>query len=294
MKRISVILSLLIFVITAGLFAPRLAAANAPARIVSLAPAATEILYDLGLGDKVVAVTKYCSWPPEAKSKQMPAEMLHVNMESIVAMKPDLVVISNMNEHLKPRIEALGLPLVVVNQDDFGRICDSMIRVGKACGIEGRAVSRVAELKGEVKKLTDSAGKSDKRVLIVVGRDIADTSFKRVYVAGKRSFYENLLKESGVRNAFESDAPYAQIAREGLLRLNPDFIIELIGEHGMTNIKTSEVFTQWEKLSGLKAVRNGSVAVIRGDFTFRAGPRYPRVLSVFQSILRGKVREIQE
>jgi iron complex transport system substrate-binding protein len=176
------------------LFAPRLAEA-VPARIVSLAPAATEILYDLGLGDKVVAVTKYCGWPPEAKPKQMMSDMLHVNMESLVAMRPDLVVISNMNEHIKPRIEALGLPLVVVNQDDFDRICDSMIRVGKACGIETRARARVAELRGEVKKLADSAGKSGKRVLILVGRDVNDTSFKRIYVAGKLSFYENLLTE---------------------------------------------------------------------------------------------------
>jgi ABC-type Fe3+-hydroxamate transport system substrate-binding protein len=79
-----------------------------------------------------------------------------------------------------------------------------------------------------------------------------------------------------------------------MLRLNPDFIIELVGEHGMTNMKTGDIFDQWKKLDGLKAVKNGNVAVIRGDFTFRAGPRYPRVLSAFQSILRGKVREIQE
>ncbi|GHV32616.1 hypothetical protein FACS1894167_15610 [Synergistales bacterium] len=210
------------------------------------------------------------------------------------ALRPDLVVISNMNATLKSRIEALGIPVVIVYQDDFAQICESIIKVGKACGIEARANSRVAELKGEVKKLSASADKSGKRVLIVVGGDFTDTSFKKVYVAGPRSFYENLLKESGARNAFEKDVPYAQIAREGLLRLDPDFIIELIGEHGDTNITTGEIFGQWEKLSILKAVKNGNVAVIRGSFTFRAGPRYPLVLSAFQSVLRGQVREIQE
>jgi ABC-type Fe3+-hydroxamate transport system substrate-binding protein len=85
-----------------------------------------------------------------------------------------------------------------------------------------------------------------------------------------------------------------QIAREGLLRLNPDFIIELVGEHGMANVKTDEIFAQWKTLGGLKAVKKGNVAVIREDFTFRAGPRYPLILDAFQSVLRGSVREIRE
>jgi iron complex transport system substrate-binding protein len=292
LKPLAVFLS--VFIIFAPFFAPRLAEAEFPRRIVSLSPAATEILYDLGLGDKVVAVTKYCDWPPEAVPKQIMPNILHANMESLIAMRPDLVVVSNMNAAVKPRVEALGFPVTVVCQEDFAQICGSIIQVGKVCGIEARANARVAELKDEVKKLAASAGKSDKRVLIVVGGDFTDTSFKKLYVAGPRSFYGDLLRESGVRNAFETDVPYAQIAREGLLRLDPDFIIELIGEHGPTDVKTCEIFDQWKKLGSLKAVKNGSVAVIRGSFIFRAGPRYPLALSAFQSILRGNVREIEE
>ncbi|MDR1470889.1 MAG: ABC transporter substrate-binding protein, partial [Synergistaceae bacterium] len=92
-------------------------AAASPQRILSLAPAATEILFDLGLGDKVIGVTEYCAWPPEAKSKTNVGDMMHVNMEVLVSMNPDIVFISSMNAHIGKQVEALGYPVVVVGQD---------------------------------------------------------------------------------------------------------------------------------------------------------------------------------
>ena len=80
----------------------------APERILSITPAGTEILYALGLGDRVVGVTKYCTWPPEVSSKPRIGDMMHVNMEWVVGMRPDLIVISDMNETLKPSLESLG------------------------------------------------------------------------------------------------------------------------------------------------------------------------------------------
>jgi iron complex transport system substrate-binding protein len=264
-----------------------------PKRILSLSPAATEILFDLGLGDNVVGVTEYCSWPPEVKSKTNVGDMMHVNMEVVVSLMPNLVLISNMNEHIKPQIEALGYPVTVVYQDDFGQICESMTRVGEACGISGAAKKRVSELRRAVKDFSVRARRSPQpRVLVVVGRDVGDSSFKKIYVAGELSFYQDLLAESGAKNAFEGRVPYAAISMEGLLRLDPDIIIELIGEHGMTNVGTPEIMSQWRGLSDVRAASLGNVAVIRGDFSFRAGPRYPLILESFASVIHDGIREI--
>jgi iron complex transport system substrate-binding protein len=271
------------------------AMAAEPLRILSLAPAATEIIFDLGLGDSVIGVTEYCSWPPEAKSKTNVGDMMHVNMEVVLSMNPDLVVISNMNEHEKKQLEALGCKVAVVYQDDFGQICDSMLRVGEACGVPDAAEKRVEELRGAVRTLSAGLPRGgDRRVLIVVGRDTDDSSFKKVYVAGARSFYEELLDDAGAVNAFSSDFPYAGISTEGLLRLDPDIIIELVGEHGMTGVDTGTILAQWENMGDLRAARDGSVAVIRGDFTLRAGPRYPLILESFARIIYEGVREIKE
>ncbi|MDR1482189.1 MAG: helical backbone metal receptor [Synergistaceae bacterium] len=279
--------------------AAAIGAINPPERILSLAPAATEIIFDLGLGDKVVGVTEYCTWPPEALSKTDVGDMMRVNMESVISMAPDLVLLSNMNEHLRRQIEILGFPTVVVYQDDFARICDSMLKVGEACGIADRAKERVEELRRSVLEISERArlgrGEGPKtRVLVVVGRDVGDDSFKRIYVAGPRSFYNDLLNEAGTANAFEEDLPYASISLEGLLRLDPDLIIELVGEHGMTGVDSRSILDQWKNLSDLRAAREGDVAVIRGDFTLRAGPRYPLILESFGKTIHEGVREIVE
>jgi iron complex transport system substrate-binding protein len=264
-------------------------------RILSLAPAATEILFDLGLGERVVGVTEYCSWPPEAGQKTNIGDMMHVNMEVVASLKPDLVLLSNMNEPLRDRIEAFGIPVIIVYQDDFAQICDSMLRVGVVCGIADIAERRVKELRKEARDLSAKETSSEKkRVLIVVGRDAEDTSFKGMYVAGPRSFYENLLAEAGTVNAFTRNVPYANISREGLMRIDPDIIIELVGEHGMTNVDSNSILAQWSKLTDVRAAREGRVGVIRGDFTLRAGPRYPRILEAFSKIIDGGVREINE
>jgi iron complex transport system substrate-binding protein len=128
----------------------------------------------------------------------------------------------------------------------------------------------------------------------VVGRDIDDTTFKKVYIAGPRSFYNDLLTRSAATNAYTDDLPYASVSQEGLLRMDPDLIIELVGEHGMTNVDTESIFAQWKKIKDLRAAQSGNVAVIRGDFTFRAGPRYPLILEAFKRAINGGAREIRE
>lgn len=271
--------------------------ADAPGRIVSITPAGTEILFDLGLGDRVAAVTKYCTWPPEAREKPQLGDMMSVSLESLAVLSPDLVVISNMNETLRSQAEKMGYATVSVNQDNFSEICASMLRVGEACGVPETASKRVAGLRESVREISGAAEKSaaTPRVLVCVGRDPADTAMKSLYVAGARSFYEDLLEAAGAKNAFERGVPYAQISMEGLLRTDPDIVLELIGESGMeVTMTTGKILEPWEKITGLRAARDGNIAVIRGDFVLRAGPRYPKALGAFIRAIHGGEREINE
>jgi iron complex transport system substrate-binding protein len=271
--------------------------ADEPRRILSISPASTEIAYDLGLGERIVGVTSYCTWPPEARGKMNIGDMMHANMEVVASLRPDLVLLSNMNEHLRKPIEALGFPVEVVYQDDFDQICESMLRVGSACGIEDAARRRVEELRESARKISARVrrdGGARPRVMVVVGRDMGDSSFKRVYVAGPKSFYETLITEAGASNVVTQPSPYVNITREGLIRLDPDIVIELIGEHGMSNIATPEIMAQWKSLDMLRAARVGGVAIIRGDFAMRAGPRYPKLLDAFAKVINDGVREVTE
>ena len=75
------------------------------------------------------------------------------------------------------------------------------------------------------------------------------------------------------------------------MRLDPDVIIELIGEHGM-EVPTGSVVSQWEAVPDLRAAQEGRISIIRGDFTFRAGPRYPLILDAFIKVIRDGAREV--
>jgi iron complex transport system substrate-binding protein len=212
-------------------------------------------------------------------------------------MNPDLVLLSNMNEHLKANIEDMGYKTVVVYQDDFEQICKSMRDVGDACGVPEEADKKVRELRESVLSMSEAVSDDDgssPRVLVVVGRDPKDYDLKKVYVAGAGSFYNDLINESGAANAFDQDVPYSQMSREGLLRVDPDVIIDLIGEHGGSDVPVGEILAQWGVIEDLRAAREGNVAIIKGDFTLRPGPRYPLILGAFIRAIRGGEREITE
>jgi iron complex transport system substrate-binding protein len=208
-------------------------------------------------------------------------------------MMPDLVVVSDMNAQVGEQVGALGYPVVTVYQDDFEQICDSMLRVGRACGVEEAAKARIAELRDAVREKTISPVGTPPRVLVVVGRDPSEEDLRKIYVAGRGSFYDDLITRAGAVNAYAQDVAYAQMSREGLLRVNPDVVIELIGESGMeAEVSAARLISQWEAASDLRAAREGKVSVIKGDFTLRAGPRYPQILDAFIQVVRDGVREI--
>jgi iron complex transport system substrate-binding protein len=233
------------------------------ARILSITPAGTEILYELGLGGRVVGVTKYCNWPPEASLKPSLGDMMHVNLEVAAGFSPDLVLVSNMNEQVGEQMRSLGYPVVTVYQDNFEEICESMLRVGRACGVEETAELRVSEIREAVRKISLAPPENGEvRVLVAVGRDPSDSELKKIHVAGRGSFYDDLIKRSGAVNAYAEDAAYAQISREGLLRTDPDVIIELIGENGMD--APSGIMSQWMAIKDLRASAEGRVSIIKG------------------------------
>jgi len=258
-----------------------------PERILSIAPAGTEILFELGLGGRIIGVTRYCTWPPEARTIFNLGGMLHVSIETVMGLRPDLVLVSNMNIQIGERLEALGFRVVAVNQDSFEEICASILRVGRESGVEETAELRVAELRNLVREKTLPMGAEPPRVLVVVGRDPSE-NLRRLYIAGQMAFYNDLLTKAGAVNAYGHNVPYAHITLEGLLRLDPDVIIELVGGHGTTNPAASA----WgEAESGVRAAREGRVFLIEGDFAFRPGPRYPEILGAFIEAIHGAARE---
>ncbi|MEW5720955.1 MAG: helical backbone metal receptor, partial [Chloroflexota bacterium] len=108
---------------------------GAPTRIVSLAPSNTEVLYALGLGDRVVGVTQYCDYPPEAKQKPNIGGFSKIDLERVVGLNPDLVLATNIhNKTVVPELEKRGLTVVVVEPKNVDDVLAKITFVGKITG----------------------------------------------------------------------------------------------------------------------------------------------------------------
>ena len=113
--------------------------ASAADRIVSLAPNFTEILYAIGAGDKVLAVSDYCQYPDEARTKPRVGGPFNLNYERLVALGPDLVVLPLSLAGASEKVSSLGLPVLALANEKVGEVIASIERLGEVTGETGRA-----------------------------------------------------------------------------------------------------------------------------------------------------------
>src|SRR5215469_4688178 len=145
-----------------------------PHRLISLAPSVTEILFALGLGDRVVGVTTYCDYPPETATVEKVGDTQRPNLEKIIALKPDLVMISTASqlEEFVGNLERLGVPVYVNNPTDLGSLLDSIQRLGEVAGVPESAAALVAGLSSRINEVHSKvAGLRRPRVLLVVSTE---------------------------------------------------------------------------------------------------------------------------
>ena len=201
-----------------------------PQRIVSLAPSLTETLFALGVGDRVVGVTRYCAHPPEARQLALVGGHLDPSYEAIVALEPDLVVAIPSSEPSERRLRSLGVRVLMVDQHDVPAILASVAVLAEACGVadRGAALRRSMEDRLDAVALAVAA-EVRPRVVVVVGHEIGAGAVRSVWAAGPDTFYDGVLEIAGGRNAVEGGVVrYPELSREGLAALDPDVVVDVV------------------------------------------------------------------
>ncbi len=260
-------------------------------RIISLAPNITETLFALGLGDRIVGVTRFCKYPPEALEKEKVGGFLDPNYEKIIELKPDLVIMLPEHEHIQKYINELGLKSIVVHNRSIGEILNTITIIGSICNSEKSASELLSKIESLMKTIEDKTeGKKQPRVLFSIGRTLGSSSLKEVYVAGKNTFFDELITYAGGVNAFEgNDIAYPEISREGLLYLNPDVIIDMVPVSGENNPDVSLIAKDWDCVPDINAVKNNRVYVLNNDYSFIPGPRFILLLEDLARILHPEI-----
>jgi len=248
-------------------------------RIVSLSPSITECLFALGLGERVVGVTDYCDYPPEALAKSKVGGYYDLNYEAIVALRPDLVVcLPEHAEHVGD-LARLDVPHLTVDHRQVATILESLTTLGHACGAPDRAEALVQEIRQRMRVVQDHATDGPRpRVLVCVGRNTGSATIDDVYVAGHRGFYDEMISLAGGINAYQGSLAFPMVTGEGLLRLQPEIIIDLVADLQEKGLTEAEVLQQWDSFAELPAVQQKRVFLFTEDFVVIPGPRFIQIL----------------
>jgi iron complex transport system substrate-binding protein len=244
------------------------AMAQTPARIISLAPNLTEILYDLELGERVIAVSRYCNYPPAVKAKPKIGGMSNPSLEAIVVMRPEMVVLTDDGNPraIERRLRQLGVRTHVFRAKRLNDLPREIRALGTALDVYGLADQRAGRIESVIRRYAEkaqsSAGHTPQKVLFVVQPD-------PLLVAGPGTAIDDVLKLLGLQNiAADAKTQYPRYSLEEVIRQSPDIIF--IGKaHDAVMAQSRRLLS---KLSRVDAVRLGRVYYI-GDPLFRLGPR---------------------
>ncbi len=241
-----------------------------PERIVSVAPATTEILFALGLGDKVVGVSEYCNYPEEAKKKAKVGTFTAPNVEAIVARKPDLVLMTGgVQAETLEKMKSLGLTVFAVNARTFDETLQDIKKVGQITGTEAEADRITKDMRERAEKVSKevsalaASGTAKPRVFCELGYE------NGIWTAGSTSVISDLIKRAGGVNVGDgSEGDYYEFSLEKLLAENPS--VYLVGSGSMA--QPGDVGKR-PGFEGIDAVKNGRVYVFNEDLVYRTGPR---------------------
>jgi iron complex transport system substrate-binding protein len=236
-----------------------------PQRIVSTAPSNTEILFALGLGERVIGVTEYCDYPEEAKEKEKIGGFSTVDIEMTAALNPDLILASEKTgiENIE-KLEELGMTVVVLQPENVDGVLHDIRLVGKITGEEARAEELAGDMENRIKNVQENTkGLEKPEVFYVVWHD-------PMMSAGSGTFISDLIDMAGGTNIAHDMEGYKAMSLEVVVERDPDIIITPtgMGEQPIYDFVVAE-----ERLFDVSAVKNGRVHTIDQNIVNRAGPR---------------------
>jgi len=267
--------------------------AQPPQRIVSTAPSITELLYALGLGDRVVGVDRFSRYPPESLRKAKIGDYVNPNLETIASLRPDLVIIPTNPVKLAERLAVLRLKVLELDQESIAKLYESFRIVGQATGATAQAAKLESTVRGQLEAVRARAAPLKKtRVMFVVGR--TPNRLDGLIVVGQASYLNEIIALAGGENVFrDAVASYPEVSLEEVLARNPDVIVDMgdmADTVGVTDEHKREVTSLWERLSSVAAVKQHRVYAVASDVYVVPGPRVVDAAKAFLEMLHPEAR----
>jgi iron complex transport system substrate-binding protein len=246
---------------------------QAPRRIVSLVPNVTEILFAIGAGPQVVAVSTYDVEPPEVRSLPTVGALVDPDTERIIALRPDLVITYGSQTDLQSQLKAVNIPFFDYRHGGLDHILVTMRALGARTGHVEQADTAARTLQARIDAVKKRvAGKARPKTLLVFGREPG--SLRNIYASAGRGFLHDMLIAAGGEDVLNDiDKESAQVSTETILARAPDVIVELNAANRLNDADLKKVVDPWMTLSSVPAVKNKRVVILMGPGLTVPGPR---------------------
>ena len=259
-----------------------------PERIISMAPNLTEILFAIGLGDKIVGVAAGSDYPPAAVSKPEMGSFWQPSIEAVIAAKPDLIITLGFSQqkNLAQRLERVGYSSLTVNIEKISELSEAIARIGEATGTGPQADELVRTIGEKLENLSALVGARKKvKVLWVVQRE-------PLRVAGRDTFVNEMIELAGGENAIGPTVQkYPPIGSEYVYACGADVIIEPAMTTKDLEVQRDSALKYWSRFKNVAPVKNGRIYVIDGDVVSRLGPRLYEAVETIAICLRPQLFE---
>ena len=265
------------------------AAEHYPRRIVSTVPNFTEILFALGLEERVVGVTDFCRYPLQALSKEKIGGYLNPNMEKILSLKPDLVLLPKTKSPLEQKIRGLGVPILEIPNETIGDTLNAITGIAQKAGVPEQGEILRKRLEKEITTVQKSCAAQDSvRTIIIVAH--SPDSLKDLYAAAPGTFLDELLTIAGGTNILpRGKILYPKISKESLVMLNPEAILDTsYAGNEFTTDTLRAVLRPWQSLPTIKAVKENRVYFITDPSITIPGPRMADSARYIADLLHAK------
>jgi iron complex transport system substrate-binding protein len=245
-----------------------------PKRIVSFAPSITEIIFALGREDRLKGVSRFSDFPPEATRLPSVGSYIHLDLEKIVALKPDLCFATRDGnpKDVVSRLTALNIPVYVVDPKNLEAVMETIDRMGGVLNAGQRANAIVHEMRSRINRVKTVIATACCRPRVFFQIEISP-----IVSVGAETFINELIELAGGINLAKGPTPYPRFSREQVLALAPDVLIITSMARGG---RFEQVKREWSRWPSMPAVQNHRILMVDSNLFDRPSPRLIDALEV--------------
>ncbi len=241
-----------------------------PQRIIALVPSVTEMLFAMGAGPRVIGVSSFDRYPPEALTRTKVGGLIDPDTERIISLKPDLVVVYGTQTDLQTQLTRAGIPMFPYQHAGMADITVTIRQLGTRIGSAKEGSELADRIDADIANVrTRVAGRPRPRTLLVFGRD--SETLRGIYASGGIGFLHDMLEAAGGANVFaDVKRQSVQTTSELAVARAPDVIVEIGIDTASARARN---LSAWNALASIPAVRSKRIYELRGDGMMNPGPR---------------------